>query len=366
MRSTVIRVLACLSLLFFLVPVTYIKGPPPQRNDSQYINLEPIQLNREDPKLKTVGRLEFLAGWKLSSKNSAFGGFSAMLAMPGNRFFLLSDAGDLAGFTLNEKTNKAERPFIAPLPDGPAKKSEFAKQNWDAESIAYDPESGQFWVGFEHQHSIWRYGRAFARKESAMAIEAMQKWPANGGAEALLKLEDGRFLIFSESARADDGSYHALLAHGDPAVAGTVIESFAYAPPARFNITDAALIPGNRALLLHRRFTPLGGVSAILSIANLAELAPDKTLRSKPIATLKSPNRVDNMEALAVTQEGKNIIIWIASDDNFNSFQETLFMKFRLLDDQSDGGTQPNDVQEPIDDKEKAELKPGFSSLAEN
>lgn len=361
-----IRILACLSLLFFLVPVTYIQGPPPQRNDSQYINLEPIHLNREDPKQKTVGRLEFLAGWKMSSENSAFGGFSAMLAMPDNRFFLLSDAGDLAGFTLNERTNKAERPFIAPLPDGPPKKNEFAKQNWDAESIAHDPSTGQFWVGFEHQHNIWRYGRAFARKESAMAIEAMQKWPANGGAEALLRLEDGRFLIFSESARADDDSYHALIAHGDPSIAGTAIDSFSYAPPARFNITDAALIPGNKALMLHRRFTPLGGVSAILSIANLADVAPGKTLRSKPIATLKSPNRVDNMEALAVTREEENIIIWIASDDNFNSFQETLFLKFRLLVDQPNSRKKPNDAQKSEEDKEKAELKPGFSSLAEN
>lgn len=356
-----IRILACFSLLFFLVPVTFVHGPEPRPNNSQYINLEPIQFDVDDPSRKTIGRLEYLAGWKLTSQNSSFGGFSAMLAMPDNRFFFLSDMGGLTGFTLNEETNNAERPFIAPLPDGPASENEFAQKNWDAESMLHDPETGQFWVGFEHHHSVWRYGRSFARKESSHAIPAMQKWPNNGGAEAMLRLADGRFLIFAESARAKDGGYQALIVEGDPAQPDARVESFSHTPPQGFRITDAALLSDGTALLLHRRFTPLDGVSAILSIADLEKISPGENLQSRPIAALKPPLRVDNMEALAVTQEGNDTIIWIASDDNFNAFQETLLMKFRLLKGKVKHVKKPEKAN--ITDKEKAEIDPGFSSL---
>lgn len=358
-----IRVLACFSLLFFLVPVTFVHGPEPTENNSQYINLEPIQLDADNPKQKTVGNLEFLAGWKMTSKNSSFGGFSAMLIMPDNRFFLLSDMGSLTGFTLNQKTNRAERPFIAPLPDGPPKKNEFAKRNWDAESLLHDPDTGQFWVGFEHHHSIWRYGRSFARKEAARKISTMQKWPDNGGAEAMLRLEDSRFLIFSESARAKRKGYQALIVNGDPAEDDAIVQSFSHSPPEGYKITDATLLADGRALLLHRRFTPLEGVSAILSIADLSKISPGTNLQSKPIAKLQPPLRLDNMEAIAITQEGKDTIIWIASDDNFNAFQETILMKFRLLKGKAKRGNKPKKPETPSGGKEKAGEKPGFSSL---
>lgn len=363
MRPSVIRILACLSLLFFLVPVTFVHGPAPRPNNSQFISLEPIQLDVDDSGHKTVGRLEFLAGWKMTSKNSGFGGFSAMLVMLGDRFFLLSDQGGLAGFTLNEKTNKAERPFIAPLPDGPAAENEFARKNWDAESLLYDPVTGQFWVGFEHHHSIWRYGRSFARKEASHAIAEMQKWPNNGGAEAMLKLANDRFLVFSESADAKGGGYQALIILGDPAEAGAPVQSFSYKPPDGYRVTDAALLPDGKAVFLHRRFTPLEGASAILSIADLSEVAPDKALSSNPIAVLKPPLRVDNMEALAITKQGKDIIIWVASDDNFNRLQETLLMKFRLLKEKKKREPRRESDKTDAEGKEKAGITPGLSSL---
>ena len=37
MRRPMLRLLACLSLFFFLVPVTYVRGPVPPANDSQYL-----------------------------------------------------------------------------------------------------------------------------------------------------------------------------------------------------------------------------------------------------------------------------------------------------------------------------------------
>ena len=301
----------------------------------------------------------------MTSDNSDFGGISSMLALADNRFLFLNDAGVLIGFTLDEQNNTAVRPFIAPLPDGPAKENEFAKVNWDAESLVYDQRTGQYWVGYEHYHELWRYGPSFARKEAANKVPKMQKWPQNGGAEAMLRLVDqktgeNRFLVFSEKAPFSKGGYQALIFDGDPAEPGTKAVRFGYQPPDGYNLTDTVLFGNDQALLLHRRFTPLDGFSAILSVAKPSEIKPDRVWTSTKIATLKPPMRVDNMEALAVTEEGGEKIIWIASDDNFNAVQETILLKFRLLK-----GKQKRKGPPAIPDKEKAGANPGFSSLGQ-
>lgn len=364
MGTAMKRILACLSLLLLIAPVTFVRGPAPPPDDSQYITVTSIGFDSSDPERTRTGSLEFIGGWKLESDNGSFGGVSAMLAFPDNRFLMLSDAGVLIGFTLDEDKHQAIRPFIAPLPDGPPKPNAYAKKNWDAESLAHDPANGRFWVGFEHQHGIWRYGRSFARKESLHKVPEMQDWPNNGGAEAMLRLTDGRFLVFSESAAFKSGdATQALIFAGDPVKPDAEPGLFGYRPPKGYNITDAALLPGGHALLLHRRFRPLEGVSAIISIGDLSEIGKGTVWTARPVATLKSPLAVDNMEALAVTEQEGHRIVWIASDDNYNGLQETILLKFRLLD----GDWDKPDEAERGDNKKPANEKtgagPGFSSL---
>lgn len=353
-----LRLFACLSLFFFLVPVTYVRGPVPPANDSQYLALEPIVFDADDPARTQVGRLAFLGGWKITSDNQEFGGISSMLVMPNSRFLMLSDNGTLVGFTLDEDRHQAIRPFIAPLPDGPAKPNEYARENWDSESLLHVPETGQFWVGYEHQHSIWRYGLSFSRTESANFPKAMQKWPENGGTEAMLRLPDGRFLVFSEAAEHPEKGYEALIFNADPSEPTSEAVLFGYQPPKGYKLTDAAILDDRSALMLHRRFTPLHGVSAIVSIAQLADFKPGKIVTSIPIATLKPPLKVDNMEALAITLDGEDTIVWIASDDNFSALQESLLFKFRLLK-----GKNLQNKSDPEREHEKAGASPGFSTF---
>ena len=354
MRGAMPRFFACLSLFFFLVPVTYVRGPVPPSNQSQYITIEPVALDAQNPGRTQVGRLTFLGGWKISSDNAEFGGISSMVVLPDNRFLMLSDNGTLVGFTLDEGHHRAIRPFIAPLPDGPPRPNEFARRNWDAESFLHDPATGQFWVGYEHQHSIWRYGSSLSRKEAANFPRAMQKWPENGGAEAMLRLPDGRFLVFSESAEYAEGGYQAIMFDADASEPTSKAVAFGYQPPKGYRLTDAALLDDRSALMLHRRFTPLAGVSAILSIAQLDDFRSGEVATSTPIATLKPPLKVDNMEALAITRDAEGAMVWIASDDNFSTLQESLLLKFRLLK----GKEAQKESQ-----KEKAGASPGFSTF---
>jgi hypothetical protein len=158
----------------------------------------------------------------------------------------------------------------------------------------------------------------------------MRKWSSNSGAEAMLRLADGRFIVFSEGLGRSDGSSEALLFDGDPALEGTAAQPLSYVAPTGFRITDAAALPDGRLLLLNRGVGLADGLSAKLTLVDAASIAAGRALRGQEIAHLQAPLTVDNMEALSVTQESKRTIIWLASDDNFIPLQRTLLLKFEL------------------------------------
>jgi hypothetical protein len=155
----------------------------------------------------------------------------------------------------------------------------------------------------------------------------MHFWPRNRGPEALLRLPDGRFLVFEEG---DGRGGDLLLFAGDPAVAGTPAEKLRYRPPPHYRATDAALLPDGRALVLNRRWTVLQGFTAKLTVVPLDRLMFGNELVGREIADFRPPLVVDNLEGLSVTREGGRTIVWITSDDNYLPLQRTLLLKFAL------------------------------------
>ena len=155
----------------------------------------------------------------------------------------------------------------------------------------------------------------------------MEEWRVNNGAEAMLRLPDGRFLVFSEGkGRISE----ALMFLGDPATPGTRTVRIRYKPPEGYRITDAVLTPDGRMLLLNRDANLLkGGFVAKVTVAPIPETRSGRLIEGKEIADLARPLS-DNMEALSVTQEGGRTILWMASDNNYNSIQRTLLLKFAL------------------------------------
>ena len=294
-------------------------------SDSQDISLKPLALNPDNPTMRRVGGLEFIAAWELRSKNGDFGGISALTALKDGRFVGIGDAGTLIGFGLtNDATT--DRPFIAPLPNlhGP----EINYKDRDSEGIAYDPDSGQFWVSFEGHHAIRRYSGSFARLTGIMRPAAMQNWPKNKGAESIIRLKNGQFIIIAESV--DDGTHPALLFSGDPVDRGTNITQFRFRPPAGYRVTDGVQLPDGRIALVNRSIGFLQGFSAKISLLNPNDISISAVAAGTVIASLASPLLVDNMEGIAVTTEGSRIYLWLVSDNNFSILQRTILMKFRL------------------------------------
>jgi len=96
--------------------------------------------------------------------------------------------------------------------------------------------------------------------------------------------------------------------------------------------TDAIAIDATRILVLHRRFTMLEGQGAALSIVDLAPALAGAggTLPARLLARWEPPLTLDNMEGLALRREGGRLFVYLVSDDNLNSLQRTLLMKFEL------------------------------------
>lgn len=319
----ILTALAALLLLTTFAPPALFSEPPVPAHAQ--LMFERVTLNPEAPGQRTAGPLSYLGGWAIRSNDRRFGGISA-IHVEGRRVLALSDSGLLFRFALPGRDARGAV-SIAALPAGPG--SALSKRDRDSEAMTVD--GGRVWVAFERQNAVWRYRDGFTRSDASAKPRAMAGWPANAGSEAIVRLHDGRFLVFSEGRMRPDGTSEVLLFAGDPALAATKVRVLGYRAPAGYQITDAALLPDGRLILLHRKFSLMEGVAASLGVAAAAPGA-DGIIAGRAIATLAPPLTVDNMEALSVTRDKGRTILWIASDDNFNGFQRTLLMAFALAD----------------------------------
>ena len=308
---------ALLLLATFSPPGTYRPAPPPAVS---LIRFEAVPLDAGDPGRRRLGRLTFLGGWRLTSNDPRFGGLSSLHVEAGEAL-AFSDSGWMIRFPLPGGSDEV-RGHIQAVADGPG--AAVRKSLRDIESMAVD--GNRVWLGFERRNAIWRYNRRSWHAETGAAPPDMRHWPANRGAEAMVRFPDGRFLVLAE------GHGHggpALLFAGDPAVEGTPVTVMRYQPPDGYRATDAALLPDGRILVLNRRWRLLEGLSAKLTLLH-GRLSPGAMLRGEEVADFHRPVTFDNMEGLSVTREGGRTIVWMTSDDNYSPLQRTLLMKFVL------------------------------------
>lgn len=288
-----------------------------------------VPLAPGDLATQTVGRLRYLGGVRLTSPDLGFSGFSA-LSVVGDHFTMLSDRGNLVRFRMGGDW----RPFdvhFADLPAGPGIGS--VKGDRDSESLARDPATGQFWIGFESHNAIFRYDPAFRRGLGKAWPQAMARWPQNGGPESMVRLADGRFLVIAETARPIGGprsQREVLLFPHDPTIGNPQPIRLTYVPPAYYDPSDAVLLPDGRLLVLVRRFAVPSLFTVKIELVDIRGVQPGQVLRGTEIADLSPPLQHDNFEGLAVQREGDSLVLWMVSDDNEQWWQQTLLLKFRL------------------------------------
>lgn len=315
------RTLSALAALLFLAtfaPASLYRAPgAPART---ILSFTPVPLDETDPARRTVGWLTYLGGWAIRSNDARFGGISAM-HVRGRTVTAVSDAGWRIVFEPLAKTGA-----ISSLTARAPRIGGRSEHDVEAMAVAGD----RAWLSLERRNEVLRFEGADWRPAASARPATMRKWPGNSGGEAMLRLADGRFLLFAEAQYIARGTTEVLLFDGDPTVPGTKAMRLGYRPPKGYQITDAALLPDGRALFLNRRFTLLGGFTAKLTLGRLDDLKAGAILTGEEIAFLRPPLAVDNMEALSITEEGGRTILWLASDDNLNSLQRTLLLRFAL------------------------------------
>ncbi|MBV9882341.1 MAG: esterase-like activity of phytase family protein [Sphingomonadaceae bacterium] len=312
-------VFAALATNIALPPEPPLPGPA-----MAMLEARPVALDESAPARRRVGSLDFLGGWVLTSDSARFGGLST-LHVENGQVAALSDTGTLFRFAVPQGAGR-EPVRIDPLGDGPGPATR--KSNRDTESMVI--LGPWLWAGFERHNMIWRFRLADLSAAASAAPPLMRDWRANSGPEAMVRLADGRFLVFCEGSDDERPLSDVVLFGGDPADPRTPAQLLHYRRVPGYRVSDATLLPDGRLLVLNRRFEWLEGFSLAVTVADLPDLRPGATIVPHELARLQPPLTIDNMEGVSATVEDGRTIVWLVSDDNFFPLQRTLLLKFAL------------------------------------
>ncbi len=288
-----------------------------------------------------LGSLRFVAGYELHSPHRAFGGLSGLeISGDGQQLLGISDKGQWLWLQFDLKgdiPNTVDKARMAPMLDEEGNPLSRGKD--DSESLVL--ADGQAFVGFESHDLVRSFplspesGTELSGLDSLAATRGsvldlpaeMLRHPRNGGLEAMVRLEDGSLLAFSEKGRGADGHLKVWLYKDGKA------QALFFNAPKDFYPTAAALLPDNDLLVLLRHFSLWGGFAARIVRISAENIVPGGVLTGEIIASLHPPLSVDNMEGLAVRRGGDgDLLLYLISDDNFFPLQRTLLLIYALPD----------------------------------
>jgi hypothetical protein len=262
-----------------------------------------------------------VGAWRLASKNSLFGGYSALLATPGNTLTAFSDLGAWLRFSQpGAKTPARPRFGKVPVP--------FDRYYPDVEAATQDEARGLFWLSYEKANRIRRF--EFGRRSVVtIAPRSMRDWPENGGAESMTRLADGRFIVLEEDPPLiSAGGRPGLLFATDPEIAREPVE-FVFRPPIGYAPSDMAALPDGRVLILLRTLdlTRIPVFKSMLIVADPAAIVKGKEWPWRKLADVDDPTLRENYEGLAIVPDDAGVTLWLISDDNLSRLQHTLLLE---------------------------------------
>ncbi len=293
--------------------------PEPIRAGRFEVRALPLALPAGALEIPSALSLRVTHAWELLSANREFGGVSAMHAS-GDALVLLSDRGALIRL-LADRNARNWQADISPVPE--ACEGHDKASGRDTESLVTDQATGMLWIGMEIRNAICRIARPSLGGIRVWAPSAMQKWSSTAGPEAMVRLRDGRFLVFQEGTPEAE----LLVFDRDPLLPEATAIRLRYRPPTGYRPVDAALLPDGRLLVLNRRFALPFSFSARLTIVDTKDLREGLLLSGPVIARFEGDILGENFESISIDDDGSNLIIWLATDSNFLSIQRTLLLR---------------------------------------
>lgn len=317
------RILA-FALSAALLGLTWLRSEVPPDDDRPALDIAALDVPSGCCR---SGPLRLEQVWRLTSMNSSFGGYSAVLRMTPGRLTAFSDRGYFMEF--GEPGGAGIAPRFGSTQPG----SSALKTNRDIEAVTWNQDTGQLWLAQEGQNAVARYGPGM-RLEVRRKVPEWRDWPSNSGVEAFVRLKDGRFIALCECRDGWFGEFRhpATIHSGDPTEARPA-EAFTFAGVDGYRPTDMAQLPDGRVLILMRRLVwPVPARFAIkVALADPAEIRPGQVWRATEIAELSAPWPVDNYEGLAIERQlDGTLVAWIISDENSAVSQRVLLLKVRI------------------------------------
>ncbi len=315
----------------FALILLAVAAAAPARGERIEVTARPTVLHIRSPEIATVGRLAFRGGLQLTSPDGRFGGLSALeVSRDGARLVALSDKG----YWFRARLVHGPDGGLEDLADaeigalqGPGGTA-LGKWDRDAESLARMPD-GSLIVAFERHHRLWRYPGGpppLARAPTPLARPpGLASAPANGGAEAMTRLADGRLLVIAERLEAAPGVFAAWVGGEDGWA------RLGYARTGSFRPTGAATLPSGDVVMLERSYSLVAGPAARLQILRASDIRPGSRLAGREVGRLDESYNVDNFEGISARRgPGGETLVYILSDDNYNPLQHTLLFMFEL------------------------------------
>jgi hypothetical protein len=302
-----------------IAPGTWLRSEVPPERPSLVKAIATLEAGHA-----SAGPLVLDQAWEITGGGPLFGGFSALLSLPDDRFVAGSDAGAKLIFTRPDRRGEPPRLDRFGGEDDPDKYAV------DLESLTRDPESGRIWGGYEWYQAIRRFDSDFVVR-GKVRPRAMAGWGNNSGAEAFVRLPDGRFLVIEErAADGDTGRHRALLFAGDP-VEGAAVDRLFVTVPDGYRPVDMTQVDDRRIAVLLRKVEfglPPRFITGI-ALMDMTDLAPRAVVDLRLLAELGEGFPPENYEGMAVTRDAGKTHLWLISDDNFMHYQRTLLLKLR-------------------------------------
>lgn len=308
------RLIAALAVALLCAPGTWLRSEPPSAPAGDLAATQIVDKRGTGTPGWALGGV-----WHLTSSDPQFGGFSALLAGEDGIFTAFSDRGWRHDFA-PPGSPQAFAPSLVRIFASPAMGHRF----FDIEAAARDPATGTIWLASENEHAILRFapdGTPDGRRELAGEVH----WTRNSGIEAMVRLDDGRFVVLPE------GQEEGLIFDGDPVEDAGIARFRIAVPEEGYDITDAAVLPDGRLLVLLRKLVRPSReawppFASLLAIGEVPEAGG--TFAPEVVLDLASILPRENYEGLALREAAAGWVeVWLIADDNLSVFQRSLLAK---------------------------------------
>lgn len=268
-------------------------------------------------------KVEFLSRLDWPAQAHDLGGFSGLeLSADGRRFIALSDRASLVEGQLirtGPRLTRIEQDAPRPLQNRSG--TPLTGPQADSEGLAIGTD-GQMFISFEGDHRVWAYTGP-DRPKPLDSPRAFLGFAGNGGLEALAIDGQGRLYTLPERS--------GQLIHPFPVWRydlGRWQQVFSIPRHGGFLPVGADFGPDGLFYLLEREFTGL----AFRSRVRRFSFGEDRILSEETLLET-SAHKHGNLEGLSVWRDEAGAIrLTMISDDNFQGFQRSEFVEYRVTE----------------------------------